>query len=94
MYPQSDLKVLALRKLRLVQRIRRRREECGARAQQVLKPAAWAEGAYARWKAVSPLSRLAAVPVGLWVTKRFFPGATVWLRWVPVALNLFRAFRR
>lgn len=93
MYPQPDLNVLAQRKQTLMRRIRSRRAECAAQAVEVLKPAVWAEGVYAKWRAISPLAKLAAVPVGMVLLRKFTPKIGGLLSWAPLAMNLFRAFR-
>lgn len=93
MYPQPDLNILAIRKRALVHRIRVRREECAVHAHEVLKPAEWASGMYAKWQAVSPFTKMAAVPLGLLVTRKLMPKISGLISWAPMALNIFRAFR-
>jgi len=93
MYPQPDLSLLALRKHALMHRIRVRREECAGQMHEVMKPVVWIDGLYAKWQAISPIAKLAAVPVGLFVTRKFMPKLGGLLGWAPVALNLFRSFR-
>lgn len=93
MYPQPDLNLLALRKRTLMHRIRVRRDECADQAHEVLKPVVWIDGLYAKWRAISPLAKLAAVPVGLFITRKFMPKLGGLLSWAPVAMNLIRALR-
>jgi hypothetical protein len=93
MYPQSDLNLLTLRKRALIDRIRVRRNLCANQAHEVLKPVVWADGLYAKWQSISPLAKLAAVPVGLFITKKFMPRIGGLISWAPVAMNLFRSFR-
>ena len=94
MYPQADLDFLAQRKGALLASIRLRRLESSAQLGEVMQPVAWAESLYARWKAISPLVKVAAVPVGLLLKEKLFPQTGMLagvLRWAPVALNLFRS---
>jgi len=93
MYPQADLNILAFRKRALLHRIRVRRHECEGLAHEVLKPAFWAESLYAKWCAISPFAKLAAVPLGLMVTRKLMPKVGSLLSWAPMALKIFRAFR-
>lgn len=93
MYPQTDLSLLAMRKRALMHRIRVRREECAGHAHEVLKPAVWAEGLYAKWCALSPFVKLAGIPLGMMVTRKFMPKVGGLLRWASMAVNIFRAFR-
>jgi len=93
MYPQPDLRLLAVRKRALVHLIRARREECADYTHEVLKPAEWASGVYAKWQAISPFTKLAAVPIGLMLTRKLMPKIGGLVSWVPIALNLFRTFR-
>lgn len=94
MYPQANLDFLAQRKGVLLASIRLRRMECSAQLAEAMQPVAWAESLYARWKSISPLVKVAAVPVGLVLKERLFPKTGMLagvLRWAPVALNLFRS---
>jgi hypothetical protein len=93
MYPQPELNLLAYRKRLLVARIRARREECAAQVHTVLKPAFWLEEMRGRWKAISPLTRLAAVPVGVMLVRKIMPKVGFLARWAPLATNLFRVLR-
>lgn len=96
MYPQGNLDRLARRKRALLIDIRARREDCAAQVQQVLQPVVWAEGIYARWKAISPALKIAAVPVGVMLKRKLFPGGGILgkaLRWAPVAISLFKSQR-
>ncbi|HSI07210.1 MAG: hypothetical protein ACAH89_07790 [Rariglobus sp.] len=93
MYPQADLNILAFRKRALMHRIRVRRDECEEHAHEVMKPAVWIAGLYAKWRAISPLAKLAAVPAGLFVARKFMPKLGGLLSWAPVAMNLIRALR-
>lgn len=98
MYPQANLEALAQRKQALLSSIRTSRAECAAHLSVIAKPIVWAEGLYARWKAVSPIVKVAAVPVGVMLKRKLFPKggggfAAGLLRWAPVAADLFRSRR-
>ncbi len=96
MYPQANLDLLAQRKRALMLSIRARREDCSAQLQQVMEPVVWAESIYARWKAISPAVKIAAVPIGVLLKQKLFPrGGLVGkaLRWAPVAFSLFKSKR-
>lgn len=98
MYPQSDLDLLSRRKLNLLSRINARRDECAEQVEQVLQPVLWVERVYAKWRAISPILKMAIVPLGLFFLRRKAPPKTESMigglfRWAPVALNLFRSMR-
>lgn len=97
MYPKVDLDILAQRKAGLRSRIRWRREACAEEAARVLRPVVWAEGAYAKWKSISPLVKLGAIPLGFLLKRKLFPksGGVIGglFRYGPLALNLFRSMR-
>lgn len=97
MYPQTDLSYLARRKSDLRGRIHARRAACADELGRVLRPVAWAEELWAKWKAISPIVKFGAVPLGLLLKNRFFPKSRGviggLIRWGPMALNLFRSMR-
>ena len=96
MYAQRELTRLALRKTLLTRRIRRRREVCAAQIADVTRPLAWLDGLRASWGRVSPVAKMAAVPLGLLLKKAFFPKARLLgalIRWAPLAVSLFRSVR-
>ena len=96
MYPQRELKTLALNKARLRRRLARRRDECREAAVELLKPVAWFDRARARWRQVSPLVKLAGLVAGLFAGRPIFAGARragTWLRWGAAAFSLFRGLK-
>lgn len=97
MYPKVDLEILAQRKDRLRSRIRIRRQASAVEIERVLRPVEWAEGAYAKWKSISPLVKIGAVPLGLLLKRKVFPksGGLIsgLVKWGPLAVNLFRSMR-
>lgn len=97
MYPQIDLDYLAQRKASLRGRIHIRRSECAVALERVLRPVVWGEGLWVKWKAISPIVKFGAVPLGLLLKNKLFPksGGVIGglIRWGPMALNLFRSMR-
>ena len=94
MYPQAELTILDRRKQTLLMRIAIRRVICVTQAQTLARPFRWIGTVRRFWSAVSPLARLAAVPAGLLLARKVSPGLGRWVRWVPVALKVYRAFCR
>jgi len=97
MYPQIDLKYLEQRKASLRGRIHVRRSESAVAIERVLRPVVWAEGLWMKWKAISPVVKLTALPLGFLLKNKLFPksGGVIsgLFRWGPLALNLFRSMR-
>ena len=94
MYPQRELKRLATHKVWLRRRIVVHRFACVAAASHVARPFALLDRVMSFWRRLSPLARLAALPLGVLVTRRFFPrwktlGAV--LRWAPLVTGAVRA---
>ena len=96
MYPRRELAVLAEARLRLRRRIARRREECAVAAQTVVQPLRWLDSAVALWRRITPLVRIALIPLGAVVGGKLFRQAgkvrTV-LRWAPLLFQAVRRFR-
>lgn len=93
MHTRPELTAADLRKADLLERIRKRREECAAHLGEALKPVVWADGVRAKWRAAPPLAKLAAVPLGLFVVRKAMPRFGALFGWAPVVANLFRALR-
>lgn len=93
MYPKADLSILAARKQALLQRIDARREESASQMREVIRPAEWAEDMYARWRAIPPLVKMAAVPVGVLLVRKLAPRFGRLRSWAPLALKIFQAMR-
>jgi hypothetical protein len=93
-YPNEELRSLAAGKALLRQRISTRRLECAAEASRLARPIAWIDRALAGWRRLSPLVKMASVPVGLWMGRsraRPLRTAGAVLRWGPVLLGVFRS---
>jgi hypothetical protein len=93
MYPQPDLALLAHRKRELMGRIRASRLECALHLSGVLKPVLWADGIRQKWRSISPVTKFAVLPVGLFVARKLMPRMGGLLGWAPTAFSIFRAFR-
>jgi hypothetical protein len=94
MYPHGELTSLAADKSALRRRIRARRSECAAAAARLAQPIAWIDRAHAGWRRLSPLVKLAAVPIGLLVGRlriRHLRTAGAVLRWSPLVLGAVRS---
>ncbi|HEY8933446.1 MAG TPA: hypothetical protein VIM44_09055 [Rariglobus sp.] len=94
MYPQADLTILARRKQDLLTRISYRRETCAEQILALAHPFRWVGSVRRIWNAVSPFAKIAALPAGLMLGRKLFPGLLRWVRWAPAALKVYRAFYR
>ena len=95
MYPARELKQLARHKAALRGRITRQRAQCVGAATRVIQPLAWLDRMLAHWQRLSPLARLAIVPLGLLLKKAASPRPRLLgtlLRWGPTAWNIVRGF--
>lgn len=93
MYPEPDLTRLAAHKVLLQRRITRHRADCVEAMTQVVQPLAWLDRALDLWRKMSPLVRLAAVPLGLLVQRTVFPRKKILgslFRWGPLIFNAVR----
>ena len=96
MYSDRELNLLAAHKLVLRHRIARRRIHCVAVASQVVRPFAWLDRAVDLWRRLSPVMKLAAVPLGLLVTRAITPRfkvLTSLARWGPLAFAAVRGLK-
>jgi hypothetical protein len=93
MYSDRELTALATGKAVLRQRIALRRAQCARAAAEVMRPVAWLDHALAQWRRLSPLVKLAAVPLGFLLKRSTAPRARVLgslLRWAPLMLGAVR----
>lgn len=93
MYPDREVSRLAAHKTALRYRIARRRTDCAELAARVVRPVAWLDRARAFWRHLSPYTRLAAVPLGLLITRAVLPRRGILrtlARWGPLALGAAR----
>jgi hypothetical protein len=94
-YPTRELIQLARHKAALRGNIARRRAQCTRAAQRVAQPLAWLDRMLAHWRQLSPLARLAVLPLGLLLKKSASPRPRLLgtlLRWGPTAWNLLQGF--
>jgi hypothetical protein len=94
MYPTEELSLLAARKAALRERISIRRDQCAGAAARVARPLEWIEGALARWRRLSPLVKIAAIPLGILLKRRLAPRKRVFgaiLRWGPAVFGAVRS---
>jgi hypothetical protein len=93
MYPNEELSLLAARKAALRERISIRRDQCAAAAERASRPLAWVDRALARWRRVSPLVKIAAIPLAILLKRRLARRTRVFgaiLRWGPVVFGAVR----
>ncbi|SRR6266540_3574067 len=97
MYPTRELTALALRKRALRQRISVTRWECVALASDVARPIALIDRAIVQWRKISPLVKIAALPLGLLFRRRLMPAKGGFfrniLRWAPMMFSAARMFK-
>jgi hypothetical protein len=97
MYPRAELTELAARRAALQTRIAARRALTATVAARVIRPLAKFDQLHARWRKVSPVLKIAAVPLAFVLKQRFFPGVSLWrsmLRWSPLMLGMMRRMSR
>ena len=95
MYPTHELKQLARHKAALQRKITWHRAQCVRASTRLARPLDWLDRMLAHWHRISPLARLAVIPLGLLLKKSSSPqprllGAL--LRWGPTAWNVLRGF--
>ena len=93
MYAERELKRLGEVKLRVRRRIGRRRDEITAQTARVAQPLRWVDRAYVYWKKAGPIAKLAAAPIGVWLTNKLFGRrkmAGSVMRWGPMIWNVVR----
>jgi hypothetical protein len=93
---QRPLALLAVRKRELRRVIAERRHTCAGQLEHAVKPLVWLDEKRAQWRGVSPLVKVAVVPLGVWVARWFFPKSRVagtLLKWAPLAWSLFKGAR-
>jgi hypothetical protein len=93
MYPQRELNLLAAHKAALRRDIAFRRAQCVVAATRVARPLEWLDRAVGFWQRLSPLTKLATVPIGFALKRALFPkgkflGALV--RWAPMIFGVVR----
>jgi len=95
MYPHGELNQLAQHKAALQLRIGIRRFEFARAAAGVERPLAWLDRVVAFWRKISPVAKLAAIPLALLLKRTLLPRTGVFisvLRWAPTLFSVGRAF--
>jgi hypothetical protein len=96
MYPQRELTRLAAHKVALQRDIARHRDHCAAAAARVAQPLGWLDRVVACWRRFAPFAQIAAVPLGLLLTRKIFSRRKLldsMVRWGPLAFGALRALR-
>jgi hypothetical protein len=94
MYPTGELTRLAWHKAELRYRIANRRLECATAFAQVERPLRWFDRALDFWRRVSPVAKLAAIPLALLMRRRLFRNLGILgslLRLAPIAFTAGKA---
>jgi len=94
MYPKEELTSLAASKSALRLRISVRRSECAAAAARLARPIRWVDRAHARWRRLSPLVKLASVPIAILMGRlgiRHLRTVGAVVRWSPLVLGAVRS---
>ncbi len=95
MYAERELKRLSEVKAVVRRRITRRRIEVIEQTAVVTRPLVWVDIAHGYWKKFSPLAKMAAGPIGVWLTTKLFGRrkmAGSLMRWGPTIWNVVRGF--
>ena len=73
MYPQQELNRLVARKLALRRHVTLHRINCTEAAARIAYPLEWLDRMMAFWRSLPPLTKVAAVPLGLLVQRVVSP---------------------
>lgn len=93
MYPDKELIRLANHKLALRRRIMIHRAQCMEAAIHLARPVEWVDRLLAVWRQISPVARIAAVPLGFLVQRKLFPRRNLLrslFRWGPMVFAAVR----
>ncbi len=94
MYPRKELTALERSKVKLLARIAARRQECAAAAGRAAEPIRVLDGAMASWRSLSPIVKMAAVPLGFLLKRASGRRARklgILLRWGPIIYGAVRS---
>jgi len=97
MYPQRELKRLAVHKLAVRRGIAFHRAQCVASATRAVQPLEWLDRMLALWRALSPFMKFVAVPLGFALRRSAAPRPRFLgklLRWAPLVFGAVRAIVR
>ena len=93
MFTHRELSRLADRKALLQLDIALQRAECVEAASRVARPLEWLDRAIAFWKRISPLARMAIVPLAMLAGRKLRPRLGILgsvLRWGPLVASAVR----
>lgn len=93
MYPRRELNDLAAAKILVRQRIAAHRVQCVEAAAVVTTPLAWIDRGVALWRRISPLVKIAAVPLAFLLKRKAAPRTSLVgsvLHWAPTVMNVVR----
>jgi hypothetical protein len=93
MYPQPQLNRLAAHKVTLRRGIALRRAQCAEAAARIAQPVEWLDRMLALMRRISPLVKLAAVPLGFLAARTVFSRRKLLgslARWSPLVLGAVR----
>lgn len=97
MYPTAELESLDARKILLRQKIAASRLECVALAESASRPIALLDRVITQWRKISPIIKVAAVPLGFMLRRKLLPRKMGLfrsaLRWAPAVLSAMRMAR-
>jgi len=97
MYPRKELIALARKKAVLLDRICVERDELADAAERVSRPIEVIDRGVAHWRRVSPMVKLATIPLGFVLRRIFLRRARklgALLQWGPVVLAAVRGFSK
>jgi hypothetical protein len=93
MYPQPQLNRLAAHKVALRRGIALRRAQCAEAAARIAQPVDWLDRMLASMRRISPLVKLAAVPLGFLAVRTILPRRKILgslVRWSPLVFGAVR----
>jgi hypothetical protein len=93
MYPHRELIQLAAHKAALQHRISSHRTQCVGAATRIVRPIEWIDGILAFIRRISPLARLATLPLGVLLHHAAGPRLQHWgvlLKWAPLLFGALR----
>jgi len=93
MYPNAELKQLALRKMELRREIAARRVACARAAEHATKPLLWIDRAVALMRRAAPLLPILGAPLALLATRKSAmktPIIQSMLKWGPLVIQATR----
>jgi len=96
-YPARELNQLARHKAALQGKITGHRAGCVRAATRLAEPLVWLDRMLAHWRRLSPLARLAVVPVGFLLKQSSSPRPRLLgtlLHWGPAAWPLLQSLRQ